>query len=326
MSTVRLSESPPLSVSEIREIGLSLAREVAELHRRNVVHGHIRPSRVRIGEGGASLDRPDGDGFSKPHDVRSLGELLLWLFSRNDLPASGPLAEVARAAAALDPASRPTAEELVVRLEGVDASQVALPERQPGLGLRRRAALVSIAACAAVGVVAVGALAWVQRGEGDPAAPAKRAVPMTAVAASDDRLPAQVWPDAMRACADATGPLVADLDEDGCEETIAVRGAQLVGDVGTVAIAGSAVEHHVTGDWYCVGRSTLAVLQSGTDVVFVFPAWARPGRTVEAIAAAQVAGATSLVSGDVDGDGCDDLRVVTGDGEVPVEVPRAVGP
>ena len=314
MLPVRLSEVGPLPQERIAEITLALARQVDVLHAADIVHGHVRPSRVTLTGTTVELDPPDGVGFSKPHDVRSLAELALWLLTRSGLPAAGAFSDVLRAAAALDPSERPTAERLVQELERVAAS----PDEPPSAFAASRAALPAravVVGVVIVGAVGLAAVAWSH----DPRArPAPAEPPVTAAhtpARRVDPLPAQVWPDVRSVCAEVDSALAADLDGDGCDEEVHLENGRFVGSGGAVAIIGVAATHHVTGDWHCDGRSTLAMLDPASGAVFVFPRWARPGEDVQAIAVAEVSGATSLVADDGDGDACDDLRAVTSTGE-----------
>lgn len=332
MQTVRLSDGAPMSAADIARVALAVAREVAELHHTGVVHGYIRPSRISVTGDRVELEPPDGAGFSKPHDVRSIGELTLYLLSRGGLPADGRLGEVARAAAALDPAARPTAEQLVDQLEqAVSAPDAPADVTRARSRVRLRPAIVVGSALVLVcgGMV----LAWTRLATPEPPRPAPHRPERTAVApggpvpVSPDPLPAQVWPEEMRACPDAVGDLLADLDDDGCEEALEVREGRLVGVAGAVAISGVAVARHVTGDWHCSRRSTLAVLDADTGTIFVFPRWSRRGEQVPAMAVGQVPGAAALIAGDVDGDGCDDLRAVDARGtEVRIDVPVEARP
>ena len=318
-----LSETPPLSIADIGAIALALANQVADLHRNDVVHGHIRPSRVSLAGGEVRLDAPEGDGFSKPHDVRSIGELSLWLLSRSGLPSTGPLAEVARAAANIDPGSRPTADELVIQLEKALRQPPGEPQASRGQFPARRSAVGAAALAAVVGLAAIAAVALRPSGTREESSPPTVPTAPAPTAAPRQQLPAQVWPESVEACEEIVAPLAGDLDADGCEEQLVVTGSRIEGEGGAVEISGLTSPQHVTGDWHCLHSSTLAVLDSATGSVFVFPQWARPGRHVVAVAVTQIAGATSLVSGDADGDGCDDLRVVTGSGEeLAVSVPR----
>ena len=327
MSSVRLADAPPLSAAEIASVALSLATAVAELHGRGVVHGHIRPSRVTLDESQVRLDPPDGDGFSKPHDVRSIGELTLWLLSRSALRQSGALVDAAREAANLDPAARPTAEELRARLQQVvEAGESELEPPDPA---RRRHSFALLGGTGAIAAVLAGALLAIAPGRLSTDIPAPRSpvvgAPHDTARDVEPRLPPgkQVWPDAMRACEDPAGSLAGDLDGDGCEEGLETQGERLEATSGAVAVKGVSIDGAVTGDWHCRRESTLAALDAVSGAVFVFPRWARPGDDVEATHIGSVRGAIALLTGDVDGDGCDDLRVATGGGdEVRIPVPQ----
>jgi hypothetical protein len=323
MLSIRLSESGPLTVPEIAAVALALAREVDRLHAHETIHGHIRPSRVTLTDDGVELDPPDGVGFSKPHDVRSIGELTIWLLTRSGLRATGALADVARAAAALEPGSRPTAAQLVRELERV---AVAPESTEPPVAVRRVALPLKVTAVAAAALAAftLAAVLWDRTHRTAPPAPAEPAVTASPVEPPPPGvapLPAQVWPEAARACSEVTTALRADLDGDGCDEELRFDGERFTGVGGAVAVTGVAMTHYATGDWNCDGTSELATLDAASGAVFVFPRWARPGEDVEAVAVAHVAGASGLIAADRDGDGCDELRAVTGTAEVEVDVP-----
>lgn len=310
MSDTRLIDAPLLQPGEIAAVAVELARATAAIHERDEVHGHIRPSRVVLRDGAAVLQPGDGTGFSKAHDVRSIGELTLWLLSRNGLDPTGPLADIAREAASVDPASRPTAHELLARLEAlrVDPEPEADPDPARN-GIFRWAGVVlgvvALAMIAALGAFATGGVRStapdVAPKKLDQAAKAPRAVA---------QLPDQVWPQPGNACVAIASELRGDLDGDGCPEILSLEGGLLVSAGGRVSLDIDP-STAVTGDWTCAGGPTLAVLDRVTGTVFHFPRWASQLTPVSAETIVVVPGAVSLLSRDSNGDGCDELLALT---------------
>ena len=327
MQTMRLSDTGPMSAEEVGRVVLSVAHEVAELHRNDVVHGYIRPSRISLTGDLVELDPPDGAGFSKPHDVRSIGELSLHLLSRWGLPCTGPLADVARQAAAIDPSARPTVEQLVEHLELALSTPDAPPDRPEKRTGTRRRVTIGLGAALILACIAIAIARWALLEPPPPSTTRAEVAPGDPVPATTTPLPARVWPQEIRACSQHAGALMADLDGDGCEEPLELRDGRLVSDAGGVAITGAKVDDYVTGDWNCSQRSTLAVLDTDTGAIYLFPGWSRPGNDVTAISIGRVRDATALVASDEDGDGCDELRAFTANGDrVRIEVPFGARP
>lgn len=112
------------------------------------------------------------------------------------------------------------------------------------------------------------------------------------------------------ACAQVSGP-VADVDEDGCAEAIAVDGATIMAGAHRFVV-GEAGDQLAVGDWNCDGSSTPAALRPSTGELFVFDTWGAPdrpttisptmvipgARSIEAAPSASCAALTVRLSGD----------------------------
>lgn len=118
-------------------------------------------------------------------------------------------------------------------------------------------------------------------------------------------------------CPAAAGLLVADVDADGCPDSL--RWAEGVIEAGsrrwTVGHPGDQV---ATADWSCSGTATLALLRPASGDVFVFDGWAGPDHDLTATAVGRVDGGFALRAADL-GDGCPRL-VVERSGGPPVTV------
>ena len=124
-------------------------------------------------------------------------------------------------------------------------------------------------------------------------------------------------------CPPATAILQADVDADGCPDSL--RYADGVLEAGDVRWAiGQAGDQVATGDWACQGARTLALFRPGTGEVFYFDGWAGPGRDLQAKVGARVVGGQALRAADLDRDGCHEAVVerATGAAEV-LRLPRA---
>lgn len=320
MSDTRLIDAPPMQPFEIAAVAVALARATAAIHERNEVHGHIRPSRVVLRDGAAVLEPGDGTGFSKAHDVRSIGELTLWLLSRNELDPTGPLADIAREAASVDPASRPTAHELLARLEALPAEPE--PQGDPGSAgsLVPRWSAVALGLLAFTLMLALGAFVADRARTPESLVAPKNHDRARAAPQAVAQLPDQVWPQPRNVCAPVAADLRGDLDGDGCPEELSVDGGLLVSTGGRVSLGIDATTA-ITGDWACTGGATLAVLDRATGTVFHFPRWAQERTPVVAEKIAVVPRAVSLLTRDSDGDGCEELVALTADGsQVPAPV------
>jgi hypothetical protein len=128
---------------------------------------------------------------------------------------------------------------------------------------------------------------------------------------------------ARRDCPAATGLLQADVDGDGCAESL--RYADGILDAGPVRWSlGRPGDQLAAGDWGCQGARTLALFRPSTGEVFRFDGWAATGHDVSASAVAVVAGGEALRAADVDHDGCHELVVERATGAA--EVVRLPGP
>lgn len=178
----------------------------------------------------------------------------------------------------------------------------ARPSGEPVPARVRRRWPVAVAGAAAAAVVlAAGAVSLGDRGPGSQAT----------------QPPGPARPSA--GCP-AAPPPSADVDGDGCPDTLAVDGAAItagsarwtLGEPGDIA---------VVGDWDCDGYAAAALLRPGTGDVFAFPAWAESGAPVSVQPIERVAGATGIRAAPAGG-GCDDLVVDRASGTSrTVEVP-----
>lgn len=140
---------------------------------------------------------------------------------------------------------------------------------------------------------------------------------------STTAVPSTTTVPARRDCPPVTGLLQADVDGDGCPETL--RYADGILDAGTRRWAlGRPGDQVATGNWGCQGSLTLALFRPSTGQVFRFDGWAGPDHDLKATAIAVVAGGQALRAADVDRDGCHEVVVerATGPAEV-IRVPRA---
>jgi hypothetical protein len=123
-------------------------------------------------------------------------------------------------------------------------------------------------------------------------------------------------------CATAIRP-AADVDGDGCRETLVVDGSTIDAGVArwTLGEPGDLV---TVGDWDCDGEASAALLRPASGDVFVFATWAELDRPVTVAAVDQVAGAAAVRAEPV-GEGeppCDRLLVdLAGGGSTVVAVP-----
>jgi hypothetical protein len=101
-------------------------------------------------------------------------------------------------------------------------------------------------------------------------------------------------------------PPAADVDGDGCVETVHVDG-RTVSAGGTRWALGEPGDLVTVGDWHC-GGATPVLLRPTTGEVFVFDGWAAPGEPVTVEPTRRVAAATGL-DATPSADGCDRLVV-----------------
>lgn len=123
-------------------------------------------------------------------------------------------------------------------------------------------------------------------------------------------------------CPPVTGLLQADVDGDGCPESLRYADGLLQTAKATWSL-GQAGDQVATGDWGCQGRRTLALFRPSTGQVFRFDGWAGPGRDLTATEIGVVPGGQALRAADIDRDGCHEVVVerATGPAEV-IRVPR----
>jgi hypothetical protein len=130
--------------------------------------------------------------------------------------------------------------------------------------------VASVAAAIALALGALTVLSGGRAGRPAPASAAGRACPSTDVAtpAGAERL-------------------AADLDGDGCVETVLRLGNVLerTGPGGVVERfeLGSPGDVPVLGDWDCDGRATPGVYRGAAGQAFLFDGWAAPGRPLPAV-------------------------------------------
>ncbi len=205
------------------------------------------------------------------------------------------------------------------------------PARQPRTRARRVGVAAAVAAVAAVGAL-VAATAGptsraappsssgaaeeptTARAAGTAAATATAAGPGPAASTTEASAPVpgsagRGSPSpAPRSCAGAQGPLVADVDGDGCPESLAFDAGRLTAGAWTWAV-GTGGDVVAVGDWTCSGTRTLALLRPASGVVYRFAAWPLAGELARAEVVDTIAGGQGLRAADLDGDGCHELLV-----------------
>ena len=204
------------------------------------------------------------------------------------------------------------------------------------LGRRTGVRLVPVALAVVVagGFIARGLLGGSPEPEPQPAEPQPRSEARAAASASLTTRPPDTAPLTTRAllpstrpllregCPPLSGQLAADVDGDGCPESLRWEAGIVEGGNRRWAV-GQPGDLALTGDWTCTGSATLAVLRPATGQVFVFEGWAATGREVTGAQAATVAGAFALRAAELDGDSCPDLLVErTGGPPTTVPLPR----
>lgn len=323
-----------LPVATAGDLVAQVAATVSDLHRAGIVHGRLTADHVLLAPGGRAVltgfadavragDRPTGPA----DDVAALGALLTRLVAPHDggpvVPESrragsgdggrrAALLTLADRAQADDPAARPTPAELAESLRsaiGPPPKRRHRPEpaiRSGGrpfdliTGSRGR---VLVGVLGATVAVTIGAAIWLGP-EDEPEVGATT----TTTSAPPSRTPTTSTTTSTTtttACPPSTGPVLADVDGDGCVEPVSIDGPRVTVE-GTTWRAGQAGDVAVVGDWDCDGRATVATLRARTGEVFVFDRWER-ALTVDATA--RVDGATGLRAVDPDGDGCAALEV-----------------
>ncbi|MGH9189900.1 MAG: hypothetical protein ACRD0Q_07710 [Acidimicrobiales bacterium] len=109
-----------------------------------------------------------------------------------------------------------------------------------------------------------------------------------------------------------TALLSADVDGDGCSEELSYANGVLAAADGVRWEVGQDGDQVATGDWWCEGDRTLALLRPSSGQAFVFAGWADPGADLEAMAVGRAEGASAVRAADLDGDGCGELVVERG--------------
>ena len=155
-----------------------------------------------------------------------------------------------------------------------------------------------------------------------PRLPAPSTTPAV-VPPADAAPPATTLPVPATACPAVAGLLAADVDGDGCPESLRWEGGVVEGGERRWSV-GRPGDLAVAADWTCSGRATLAVLRPATGQVFVFDGWATSGHDVTAPEAARVEGAFAVRAAELDGDACADL-VVERTAGAPATVPVPIG-
>ena len=138
-------------------------------------------------------------------------------------------------------------------------------------GPRRRGRLTAVGAAVGVAALVTVALAGaaIARGSGGDA---------------DATRPAADRPD----CAPATRP-AADVDRDGCPESLLVDGSTIDAGVARWTL-GEPGDMVTVGDWDCDGEASAALLRPASGDVFVFGTWAELDQPVTVSAVDQVVG------------------------------------
>jgi len=169
---------------------------------------------------------------------------------------------------------------------------------------RRPPAKAVVTAAALITLCAVLIGGRVLNGEGTSAPPAP-------AASADEQDPP--------ACPPVTAALHADVDGDGCDETVSFTDGILT--VGVVRMRlGAPGDLVALGRWSC-GPVTLAMLRPATGELFRFDGWATAGHSVTATAIGRVEGAVGVRASGRNSGRCDDLAVTRSSGP-PVLLPE----
>jgi hypothetical protein len=340
-----LAEAAPLPTQAALALLASVAATLDDLHHMGFVHGALVPEHVLVlpegravlcglGYGGSVGEVPVAElrppaEFADParspsgplepaHDVHGLGALSRWLLARAPLaPETGPsrrrrpplvdtapVITLAVRATDPDPGRRPSAAAFA------DALSQAVGGRSPAdSGSRdrpdgaRRPRVARLSARLGVALLVIAGAAAAIGTDLAPRAPAPSPPPAT-----QTTLPS---------CPPVTGPLTADVDGDGCAESLRFEGGIVDAGIARWAV-GDKGDQVVTGDWDCDGRVTVAVLHRRHDAVYRFDAWAEAGRDLSAPAIAPAAGVTHLRALAANRRGCHALALERDDGTVQV--------
>lgn len=344
VGTRSLADRVPLPPSEAAGLLAATAEIVADLHGLGIVHGGLDPTQVLLDQGGRPVLCGFGADGVPSDDVADLGRMLQVALGAGDEVDPIPerrfgrgarvaaftrraLLNLADQATADDPTCRPSARSFARALTAAapaatlpalvaagDEQPASRPQPadagddpfaalrasrvEPDVGRRRWAPwLVGAAVAVFVAVALLGGSGGDGHSEASANAPSVTAAgpattPGAAAATST-------------VVASGTGPPVVERD-----------GAHYA-----VGEAGDQVE---VGDWDCSGRPTVALLRPRTGEIFVFTAWAEPGRDLVARPVVQVTPGAHLDPTDRDADGCAVLLATQTDGTtVPVPLPEA---
>jgi hypothetical protein len=346
---VSLADLDDLDLDALLRIAAGVARTLADLHDRGVHHGAVRSDHVLVdplgrtvlcGFGRAGrLGEPDAPSVAE--DVAGFGRLILGELERGEPVAAARsgdervrlLRDLALALAA-DNGHTESMDD-VVRV----VTELAAGHEPRSFGAGRRGVIGNRAAtwvAVAAGVLAI-AWFWGRTWATDPV----DATPAAAIATAADTAPppplpppstvapgaapADPGPTLVRAvetsgCApveDLHGTLQeaevrADIDGDGCAESVRMDGGEIRVD-GLTWRLGGPEDVVLFGDWDCSGSQTPALVELTAGHVYLFPRWAGPGDPVTVDAAATFEGiAAATVS--PGGEGCDGVSVRLLDG------------
>jgi hypothetical protein len=314
-----LDQSGALPSERVAELVAAVATMVADLHSIGIVHGAIeaphvltasdgRPVLCSFSRAGRVGEQPPGapGPLSPSDDVADLGALALALLDddplarlRGEPSLADAIRSVARTALDPDRAARPSAAQLAEKLRTAEARKL------PTARVRQRQ-LAFLGASALLVVVGVALLL-----------PGRHHRPATVTVAPAARVsPAAPLP---KACPVVTTTLRADVDGDGCDDSVTFTDG-LLSAAGLHFKIGEADDIAATGHWGCRPKATIALLRPDGDVA-LFDDWAKPGQQVTARLVGHVPGANQLRADDVNNDGCDEM-VVTGPGLRPVVLHR----
>jgi hypothetical protein len=314
-----LNQSGALDAKQVAELVAAVATTVADLHSIGIVHGAIEPPHVLIAPDGRPVlcsfsragrvgEQPTGapGPLSPSDDVADLGALALALLDddplarlRGEPSLADAIRSVARTALDPDRAARPPAAQLAEKLRMAEA-------RKPPAGRARQRQLALLGASALLVVVGVALLV-----------PVRHHRPATVTVAPAARVSPAAPPP--KACPVVTAALRADVDGDGCDDSVTFDGG-MFSAAGLRFKVGEAGDIAATGHWGCGPKATVALLRRNGDVA-LFDDWAKPGQPVTARLVGHVPGANQLRADDVNNDGCDEM-VVTGPDLRPVVLRR----
>ena len=327
-------------------VASTVSATVAVLHDRGIVHGRLSADHVLVADGNAvvcglaeAVLVSESEHPVAGDDVVALARLLDEMAARCTGAIATGLRQVARRALAASPEVRPSMRSIAAALaalpgEGAPTTPARARLLPPaGAGRRRRRALPDRRLVAS-GVIIAAALAavavsFVASGGDDGAAGvtaggAPRTSPPPPVSPSSATTsppPRRLWP--RQGCPATPGPVIADLDGDGCAEEVEVAAGMVSSAQRRWQVA--APDDVVTlGDWDCDGAATPAVLRARSGQLWVYPRWADTDDEVPAILAGVVPGATSARTLGPGGatNSCDRIEVVHADDTTTIVTPQ----